>query len=160
MLASMLSDRQLLEFFLESIAKKCKNGQFFAFSQIKWDFATASYIQGTTMWKLTSWPFRKCRTYWDLKFLNGSYWWSKSEDSEILAPLAKISGRKKKSHAHNIQNKEPPSNQPWNNPVPPSLIQHEASILLFERVTFFLRRPSRQVFSSDLARLRQQITKT
>ena len=96
MLASMLSDRQPLEFFLESIAKKCKNGQFFAFSQIKWDFATASYIQGTTMWKLTSWPFRKCRTYWDLKFLNGSYWWSKSEDSEILAPLAKISGRKKK----------------------------------------------------------------
>ena len=123
--------------FFESIAKKCKNGQFFAFSQIKWDFATASYIQGTTMWKLTSWPFRKCRTYWDLKFLNGSYWWSKSEDSEILAPLAKISGRKKKSHAHNIQNKEPPSNQPWNNPVPPSLIQHEASILIFERMVFF-----------------------
>ena len=103
MLASMLSDRQLLEFFLESIAKKCKNGQFFAFSQIKWDFATASYIQGTTMWKLTSWPFRKCRTYWDLKFLNGSYWWSKSEDSEILASLAKISGVTKKRHGHNFQ---------------------------------------------------------
>ena len=95
MLASMLSDRQLLEFFLESIAKKCKNGQFFAFSQIKWDFATASYIQGTTMWKLTSWRLRKCITYWVFKFLNRSYCWSKSEDSEILTSLAKISGRKK-----------------------------------------------------------------
>ena len=36
---------------------------------------------------------------------------SKSENSEILAPLANIRGRKKK-HAHNIQNQELPSNQP------------------------------------------------
>ena len=64
MLASMLSDRQPLEFFLESIAKKCKNGHFFAFSQYKWDFATASYIQGTTMWKLTFWRFQKCVMSW------------------------------------------------------------------------------------------------
>ena len=83
MLASMLSDRQLLEFFLESIAKKCKNGQFFAFSQIKWDFATASYIQGTTMWKLTSRRLRKCITYWVLNFLNRSYCCSKSDEGEI-----------------------------------------------------------------------------
>ena len=83
MLASMLSDRQPLEFFLESIAKKCKNGQFFAFSQIKWDFATASYIQGTTMWKLTSWRLRKCITYWVLNFLNRSYCCSKSDEGEI-----------------------------------------------------------------------------
>ena len=87
MLASILSDRRQLEFFLESIVKKCKNGQFFAFSQIKWDFATASYIQGTTMWKLTSWRFRKCVTYWYwywvFQFLNGSYCWSKSVKGEI-----------------------------------------------------------------------------
>ena len=83
MLASILSDRQPLEFFLESIAKKCKNGQFFAFSQIKWDFATASYIQGTTMWKLTSWRLRKCITYWVFKFLNRSYCCSKSDEGEI-----------------------------------------------------------------------------
>ena len=145
MLASMLSDRQPLEFFLESIAKKCKNGQFFAFSQIKWDFATASYIQGTTMWKLTSWPFRKCRTYWDLKFLNGSYWWSKSEDSEILAPLAKIIGRKKK---HSVKNQiwELPLNQPLNNPIPPSLIQYGASNLIFGWVLFFFTAPFPAIF--------------
>ena len=136
MLASMLSDRQPLEFFLESIAKKCKNGQFFAFSQIKWDFATASYIQGTTMWKLTSWRFRKCVTYWVFQFLNGSYCWSKSEDSEILASLAKIRGRKKK---HSVKNQfwELLSNQPLNNPIPPSLIQYGASNLIFGRVLFF-----------------------
>ena len=137
MLASMLSDRQLLEFFLESIAKKCKNGHFFAFSQIKWDFATASYIQGTTMWKLTSWRFRKCVTYWVFQFLNGSYCWSKSEDSEILASLAKIRGRKKKQHSVKNQFWELLSNQPLNNPIPPSLIQYGASNLIFGRVFFF-----------------------
>ena len=105
MLASILSDRRQLEFFLESIVKKCKNGQFFAFSQIKWDFATASYIQGTTMWKLTSWRFRKCVTYWVLKFLNKSYCCSKSGDSEILAPLAKIRGRKKKPRSQYLKSR-------------------------------------------------------
>ena len=34
-------------------------------------------IQGRTMWKLTSWRFRKCGTFWDLKVLNQSYWLSK-----------------------------------------------------------------------------------
>ena len=137
MLASMLSDRQPLEFFLESIAKNAKNGQFFAFSQIKWDFATASYIQGTTMWKLTSWPFRKCRTYWDLKFLNGSYWWSKSEDSEILASLAKISGVTKKRHGHNFQNFGSISNQREGNPLHSTLIRYGAEILKIVAVSFF-----------------------
>ena len=76
--------------------KKCHKMHLFVFGQIEWDFATASYIQGTTIWNLTSWRFRKCGTYWVFKFLNGSYCWSKLEDSEILAPLAKIRGRKKK----------------------------------------------------------------
>ena len=145
MLASMLSDWQLLEFFLESIAKKCKNRQFFAFSQIKWDFATASYIQGTTMWKLTSWRFRKCVTYWVFQFLNGSYCWSKSEDSEILASLAKKRGRKKK---HSVKNLfwELLSNQPLNNPIPPSLIQYGASNLIFGRVLFFFTAPFPAIF--------------
>ena len=34
-------------------------------------------IRGRTMWKLTSWRFRKCGTFWDLKVLNQSYWLSK-----------------------------------------------------------------------------------
>ena len=157
MLASMLSDRQLLEFFLESIAKKCKNGQFFAFSQIKWDFATASYIQGTTMWKLTSWPFRKCRTYWDLKFLNGSYWWSKSEDSEILAPLAKISTRKKKvtltiskiKSRHRISLETTLFHLRWFNMKPQ---------FWFLNAWFFYGPIPWQLFSSNLTRLRQLLT--
>ena len=146
MLASMLSDRQLLEFFLESIAKKCKNGQFFAFSQIKWDFATASYIQGTTMWKLTSWRLRKCITYWVFKFLNRSYCWSKSEDSEILPSLAKIRGRKKKQHSVKNQVFGSILNQPLTNPIPPSLIQYGASNLIFGRVLFFFTAPFLAIF--------------
>ena len=35
-------------------------------------------IQGRTMWKLTSWGFQKCGTFWGLKVLNQSYWLSKS----------------------------------------------------------------------------------
>ena len=83
MLASILSDRRAFEFFLRRDTKMCKNGHFLAFSQIKWDFATASYIQGTTMWKLTSWRLRKCITYWVLNFLNRSYCCSKSDEGEI-----------------------------------------------------------------------------
>ena len=56
-------------------------------------------IQDRTMWKLTSRAFRKCGTYWACEVLNGIYCWSKSEGCEILAPLAKIRGRKKKPKA-------------------------------------------------------------
>ena len=35
-------------------------------------------IQGTTRWKLTSWGFRKCGSFWVWQFSNGSYWLSKS----------------------------------------------------------------------------------
>ena len=57
--------------------------------------------QDRTMKKLTSRAFRKCGTYWASKFFNGSYCCSKSEDCEILAPLAKIRGVTKKRHGHN-----------------------------------------------------------
>ena len=33
-------------------------------------------IQVRTMWKLTSWGFWKCGTFWGLKVLNQSYWLS------------------------------------------------------------------------------------
>ena len=56
---------------------------------------TEKNIQDRTMKKLTSRAFRKCGTYWASKFFNGSYCCSKSEDCEILAPLAKIGSRKK-----------------------------------------------------------------
>ena len=59
--------------------------------------------QDRTMKKLTSWRFRKYGTYWASKFFNGSYCCSKSEDCEILAPLAKIGSRKKKTHGRNFE---------------------------------------------------------
>ena len=55
------------------------------------------------MWKVTSWQFRKCVTYcqyWVLKFLNGSYCCSKSQDSENLGSLANLKGWKK-THSQN-----------------------------------------------------------
>ena len=62
LLASILSDRQPLENFYQEDTKKCKKRQFSAFRQFNWDFACATYIQGTTIWKLTSWRLRKCIT--------------------------------------------------------------------------------------------------
>ena len=43
-----------------------------------------------TMWKLTSWGFRKCGSFWALELFNGSYCCSKSENYNqvvILSPL-------------------------------------------------------------------------
>ena len=62
LLASILSDRQPLEFFYQEDTKKCQKRQFLAFRQINRDFDTATYILGTTIWKLTSWRLRKCIT--------------------------------------------------------------------------------------------------
>ena len=41
-------------------------------------------IQGRTMWKLTSWGFRKCGSFQDLEVLNQSYWLSKSSQISKL----------------------------------------------------------------------------
>ena len=51
------------------------------------------------MRKLTSRDFGKCGTYWACEVLNRSYCCSKSEDCEILAPLAKIRGVAKNRNA-------------------------------------------------------------
>ena len=52
-------------------------------------------IQARSMWNLTSWRFRKCRTYWACELLNESYWPSKMEESEKTGPSSKIQGVKK-----------------------------------------------------------------
>ena len=56
-------------------------------------------IRARSMWNLTSWRFRKCRTYWAWELLNGSYWPSKMEESEKTGPSSKIRGVKKKDTA-------------------------------------------------------------
>ena len=56
-------------------------------------------IQDRSMWNLTSWRFRKCRTYWVCELLNGSYRPSKMDESEKTGPSPKIRGVKKKDTA-------------------------------------------------------------
>jgi len=81
-LASILSDRWPLENFLGSITKKFQKMIFFTFGQITRVFELVWPIQARTMWKLTSWGFRKCGSFRDLEVLNRSYGCSKSVDPE------------------------------------------------------------------------------
>ena len=80
-----------------------QNFAFFGILSISRNFDVASYIWGGTMWKLTSWGFRKCGTFWCLELLKRSYRRSESDDSEIFDLSPKISGVKKKSHGHNFE---------------------------------------------------------
>ena len=134
---SILAESKFFEIFLRSITKKCQKRVFFAFRQITWDFDIETHIQGTTMWKLTSRRFRKCGSFWASEFLNGSYRCSKLTDCEILGPLPKIRGVKKKRHGHNNEFWALPSNQRWTNHVGPTLIPFQTSKLNIVAVTFF-----------------------
>ena len=75
---------------------------FFTFGQFTQLFGIGTQIRGTTMRKLRSWAFRKCRTFWVWESSKGSYWPSKSTDIEILGLLPKIRGVAKKRHGHNF----------------------------------------------------------
>jgi len=76
---------------------------FFTFGQFTRVFGIGTQIRGTTMRILTSWGFRKCRTFWVWESPKGSYWASKSTDFENLGPLPKIRGVTKKRHGHNFE---------------------------------------------------------
>ena len=76
---------------------------FFTFGQFTRVFGIGTQIRGTTMRILTSWGFRKCRTFWVWESPKGSYWASKSTDFENLGPLPKIRGVAKKRHGHNFE---------------------------------------------------------
>ena len=134
---SILSDWRPLQFFLQSIIKKCQKRVFFAFRQITWDFDMETHIQGTTIWSLTSRRFRKCGSFWASEFLNRSYGCSKLTDCEILGPLQKIRQCKKKSHGHNNEFWAMPLNQRGTNHVGPTLIQWQRSKLIIVAVSFF-----------------------
>ena len=73
----------------------------FFFSNLVEFFGIYTHIQGTTMWKLTSWGFRKGGTFWACNLSNGSCCCSKSIDFEIFALSPNISGVKKR-HGHNF----------------------------------------------------------
>ena len=89
------------KFFRCGHEKMLKTGVFHK-TLISRNLLKEAHIQARSMWKLTSRAFRKCGTYWAYQLLNGSYCWSKSDNCEILAPLAKIRSRKKKCCGHNF----------------------------------------------------------
>ena len=55
------------------------------------------------IWKLTSWRFRKCGSFFILWFLNQTYGCSKSTESEILSLSSKLCGVQKKRHGYNFE---------------------------------------------------------
>ena len=117
--------------------EKSQKNDFFHKTLISQNLLKEANIQARSMWKLTSWQFRKCGTYWACEVLNGSYCCSKSDDCEILAPLAKIRSRKKKNHGRNFQFWALPLNQRGTNHDGPTLIQWQRSKLKITAVVFF-----------------------
>ena len=101
--ASKLSERRPPTWMGGGGNENSQNFAFFCILSISRNFDVASYIWGGTMWKLTSWGFRKCGTFWGLELLKRSYRRSESDDSEIFDLSPKISGVKKKSHGHNFE---------------------------------------------------------
>ena len=126
-----------LKIFLGVSRKNSKKWFFFAFGQITRDFELVWPIQGRTMWKLTSWEFRKCGSFRDFEVLNRSYACSKSEDFEILSPLPKIRGVAKKRHGHNNEFWALPLNQRVTTPNRHTLIPYQRRKLIIVAVSFF-----------------------
>ena len=92
-------------------------------------------FRGGTMWKGTSWGFRKCGSFIDLEVLNHSYRLSKSD--QIQRIFCWEGGVTKKRHGHNIEFWGPPSNQRGPNMVGSTLIQWQRSKLIIVAVSFF-----------------------
>ena len=103
-------------------------------------------IQDRTMWKLTSWRFRKCGTYWACEVLNGSYRQSKMEESEKKGPSSKIRGVTKKRHGHNFEFWGLKLNQRVKNPLFSALIQYGDEIFKIVAVSFFFNASFRWIF--------------
>jgi len=101
-------------------------------TRITQNFELVWPIQGRTMWKLTSWGFRKCGSFRDLEVLNHSYRLSKSGQIQ-----KKKIGVPKKRHGHNnefetlIRNQRVPIRGGY------TLIQWQRSKLIIVAVSFF-----------------------
>ena len=101
-------------------------------TRITQNFELVWPIQGRTMWKLTSWGFRKCGSFRDLEVLNHSYRLSKSGQIQ-----KKKIGVTKKRHGHNnefstlIRNQRVPIRGGY------TLIQWQRSKLIIVAVSFF-----------------------
>ena len=82
--------------FLGGGNEKMQKNDFFHKTLISQNLLKEANIQAWSMWKLTSWRFRKCGTYWACHVFNGSYRPSKMDESEKTGPSPKISGVQKK----------------------------------------------------------------
>ena len=69
-------------FFFGADTKNGKKTIFFHKTLISENLLKEANIQARSMWKLTSWQFRKCGTYWACHVFNGSYRPSKMDESE------------------------------------------------------------------------------
>ena len=136
--ASKLSERRPPTWIARGGNENSQNFAFFCILSISRNFYVASYIRGGTMWKLTSWGFRKCGTFWCLELLKRSYRRSESDDSEIFDLSPKISGVQKKSHGHNFDLRVSPLNQAHTIPICPTLIQWWSLQIKIVAVGFFL----------------------
>ena len=116
--------------FWSSLLKTMKTRQTKTY--ITQNFELVWPIQGRTMWKLTSWGFRKCGSFRDLEVLNHSYRLSKSGQIQ-----KKKIGVTKKRHGHNnefetlIRNQRVPIRGGY------TLIQWQRSKLIIVAVSFF-----------------------
>ena len=136
--ASKLSERRPPTWIGGGGNENSQNFAFFCILSISRNFDVASYIWGGTMWKLTSWGFRKCGTFWGLELLKRSYRRSESDDSEIFDLSPKISGVKKKSHGHNFDLRVSPLIQAHTIPICPTVYQCWSLQIKIVAVGFFL----------------------
>ena len=136
--ASKLSERRPPTWMGGGGNENSQNFAFFCILSISRNFDVASYIWGGTIWKLTSWGFRKCGTFWCLELLKRSYRRSESDDSEIFDLSPKISGVKKKSHGHNFDLRVSPLIQAHTIPICPTVYQCWSLQIKIVAVGFFL----------------------
>ena len=137
--------------FWSSLLKTIKTRQTKTY--ITQNFEQVSPFQGRTMWKLTSWGFQKCSTFWVLKVLNQSYWLSKS--GEISK---KKIGVTKKRHAANFENWRPKRIEWTAKRVVLRCYSFRNQILIIVAVSFFLTDHLCLKKNWNLTRLWHQIT--
>ena len=98
-------------------------------------FSTSMTLPRYTMWKLTSWGFRKCGSFQNLVILNQSNWLSKSGQNWRTNSMGRR--RQKKRHGHNIDFLGLKLNQHGSHMDGSTLIQFQGPTLIIVAVSFF-----------------------
>ena len=144
--------------FLGGGNEKMQKNDFFHKTLISQNLLKEANIQARSMWKLTSWRFRKCGTYWACHVFNGSYRPSKMDESEKTGPSPKISGVQKKRHGHNFEFWGLKRIARCPNHVRSPCYSFQTPKIDIVAVSFFLTPPLQRIFSSNFTQLWQPIT--